>query len=314
MTPRMAKRPGIALLGADEPLGTEILRLLEERDLQLGMLSPLTLVDTEGCVTVMGAEEPLIAAFDFDWRQAGLLISASRSPEAAKLELAAAEAGLQVIGFTEAGRNLDGAVVTALRRVLAPLELKFGLVSVDITAILPVAALGQQGINELVEETRALFAMESRDPELFVVPIAFNLVPQTGTGGRKDSALESDTVEIVRNRLARPDLAMTMTALWAPVFHGLSMSVHAVLRGDVVALDELSAALAGQDGVVLMNDDLPGTVPTPVTDAQESEAVFVGRLRLALGETKRLAVWLVADMLRLEAAECVDLLEKLIEN
>jgi aspartate-semialdehyde dehydrogenase len=293
----------------------EILRLLDERGLDLGAVSPLTLVDTEGCVTVMGAEEPLIAAHEFDWQQANILISASRSPEAAKLEAVARQTGLQVIGFSVVDNKPDGAVATALCRVLTPLELKFGLVSVDITAILPVASLGQHGINELVEETRALFAMESREPELFSVPIAFNLVPQTGAGAKnKDSVLEEETVETVRSRLARPDLAMTMTTMWAPVFYGMSMSVHAVLREDVVGLDELCAVLAGQDGIVLMNDDLPGTVPTPVTDAQESEAVFVGRLRLASGETNRLAVWLVADMSRLEAAECVDFLEKLIEN
>lgn len=309
----MSDRPAIALLGADEPLGSEILRLIEERDLEVGLIYPLTLAESDGCVTVMGAEEPLIAAGEFEWRQAAIVVSASRSAEAAALEAAATGVGLRVAGAGQA-EDADSPLAAVLARVLSPVERDFGLDSVDVTAILPVASFGQQGINELVEETRALFAMESRESELLAVPIAFNLVPQSGASETlKDSTLELDTIAALRSRLGKAELAVTVTALWAPVFYGVSISLHVGLSSDA-GLDALQACLARAEGVVLMDSDLPGVVPTPVTDAQESEAVFAGRLRLAGNQPRRAALWLVADMARLEAAKIVDSLEKLIEK
>lgn len=316
----MTSQWSVALLGADEPLGGEILRLLDERRIPVGPLFPLSLEESDGCVTIMGAEEPLHPAVEFDWAQARIVVSASRSAAAEAFENAAIEAGCKVVCVGAQAQELpgrsvlSGALVTALSRVLCPIDREAGLESVDVAAMLPAAALGQDGVAELVEETRALFAMESREPNLFPIPLAFNLIPQTAVSAETaDSALERDVALAMRGLLGRDDLPFSMTAVWAPVFYGASLAVH-LATGKVVDLERMHALLAGSDDVVLMNADLAGGVPTPVTDAQESEAVFVGRLRQPGSQAKRLALWLVVDMMRLEAAKIVDLLEKWIEN
>ena len=315
----MTKLPSIALLGADEPLGEAILRLLEERGLELGTLFPLSLVESDGCATVDGIEVPLQDAGDFDWGQAQVVVSASRSAAAVRLEQVAVKRGCRVVGFgaqdAVAGKTvLVDAVALALQRVLSAIGRDDELLSVDAVAMLPVSFAGQEGVNELVEQTRGLFAMESPEPGVFPLQVAFNLIPQVGALSESDdSVVERELTGQLRSLLDLPDLPISVTAVWAPVFFGAAVSLHVGLRGESDAA-QLRSRLAKRDGITLMDAGLPGGVPTPATDALDSDTVFVGRLRRTAGQPGRIAMWLVVDIARLEAAQIVDWLENLIEK
>lgn len=313
----MTEKPNIALLGADEPLGEAVLRLIEERGLELGQLFPLTLSSSDGCAVIHGVEEPLCQVADFDWREAQIVLSVVRSPAALRIESIAAEAGCLVVGFGSPGavpgkELLPGALAQVMQRVLAPLGV--GLAGVDAVATLPVGLAGQEGVTELVEQTRALFAMETPEPNVFPLQIAFNLIPQVGAVSPDgESAIEGETAAELRAALDQPDLAVSVTAIWAPVFFGAGIALH-VTAFDDIDLVALRSQYSGRNDITLMDESLPGGVPTPATDAQESDSVFVGRLRQPAGQPKRLAMWLVADTTRLEAARIVDWLENLIEK
>ncbi len=60
-----------------------------------------------------------------------------------------------------------------------------------------------------------------------------------------------------------------------------------------------------------MEADLPAATPTPATDAQGSEAVFVGRIR---GDAGRFRFWLVFDPLQMEAGALVSAVENWIDK
>ncbi|NTV95512.1 MAG: hypothetical protein HGA75_08865 [Thiobacillus sp.] len=314
----MRKPPNIALLGADDPLGETFLRLLSERDVEIGEVFPLTLSDSEGCATVRGEELPLLDGADFDWSRADILVDAARSPAAARLEGKAAEAGCRVIGFGTGevpGRVvLAGGLTVALHRVLAALERNAPLASLSIVAMLPVAVAGEAGIAELAAQTRALFAMETAEPEAFPLQIAFNLIPQVGAMLEDGTGvLERDLAAGLKRLLDRPDLAVSATVAWAPLFYGAGVAVHATAR-DAVDIGTLRARLAACEGITLMDSQLPGGVATPATDAQDSDAVFVSRFRAGADAPQAIDLWLVADMIRLEATLLADGLENLIEK
>jgi len=311
--------PNIALLGADDPLGEAILRLVSERDIEVGEVYPLSLSESDGCVTVKGEELPLLDVAEFDWRQADLLIDAVRSPAARRLAAAAAAAGCRVIGLGDGGdaggrTAVAGGLSVAVHRALAPIQRIAALESVALTAMLPVAMAGEAGVAELAAQTRALFAMESPEPEAFPLQIAFNLVPQVGAPLADGSVpFESSVAAELKTLLGHPDLSVSVLAIWAPLFYGTGVAVHAVTGGEV-DLAALRRALAGPDGVTLMDVVLPGGVPTPATDALDSDTVFVGRLQRSVDSPRRFSMWLVADMTRLEATSVVDYLENLIEK
>jgi aspartate-semialdehyde dehydrogenase len=62
-----------------------------------------------------------------------------------------------------------------------------------------------------------------------------------------------------------------------------------------------------------METDLPAGMPTPATDAAESDDVFIGRIQAKATES-HLKLWLVFDPLRLEAAQIVAVVENWIDK
>lgn len=315
----MRKPLNIALLGADDPLGEAILRMLSERELDIGEVFPLSLSESDGCVTVRGEELPLLHANGFDWSRADLLLDAVRSPAAARTEATASAAGCRVIGLGHGGdiagrTGVDGALSTALHRVLAPIQRETPLAFLAVTAMLPVAVAGEAGVAELVSQTRALFAMEQVESEVFPLRVAFNLIPQVGPMlPDASSQFETELAGEARSMLGDSDLPMAVTAIWAPLFYGAAMAVHGVVR-DTMDLDTMRKRLSGLTNVTVMDAALPGGVPTPATDAQDSDTVFVGRFRRESRSDKHFSMWLVVDMVRLEASRIVDCVEKSIEK
>jgi len=264
-------------------------------------------------------EIPLVEAIEFDWSQADILINASRLPAAARHESVATKAGCKVLGFGqgegESGRiALEGAISLAVHRVLAPIQKDTPLNSVSVVAMLPVAAAGEAGVAELAAQTHALFAMENIETDVFPLRIAFNLIPQFGPMlANGSSRLEQDACDEIKALLGRPELPVAVTAILAPLFYGAGLTVH-VCAQDEIDLERLRRQLADRTGVTLMDTALPGGVATPATDAQDSDAVFVSRLRAGADARRDFSLWLVVDMTRLEASRIVDCVENSIEK
>ena len=108
-------------------------------------------------------------------------------------------------------------------------------------------------------------------------------------------------------------MPVMVTATWAPMFYGAALAIHGTTARDCCRAD-LRAWLSEAPGVTVMDEALLGGVPTPYTEAQEDDGVFVGRLRTESAGGRRFALWMVCDAIRLEAAQIVDQIENLIEK
>jgi aspartate-semialdehyde dehydrogenase len=171
---------------------------------------------------------------------------------------------------------------------------------------LPVALMGKAGVDELVNQSRGLFNMESPEPEVFPLQIAFNIIPQMDLATQRYSpATLSRAVEKIF-----PSLRVGYTVAWSPVFYGAMTALHVRLEHPV-DLAGLRRAFAHQEGICLMESELPAGNPTPATDSAESADIFIGQIR-AEGSDVRL--WLVYDPLRLEAGQMVSAVENWIEK
>jgi aspartate-semialdehyde dehydrogenase len=121
-------------------------------------------------------------------------------------------------------------------------------------------------------------------------------------GDADDAAMAEET-----HRLLGLDVAYT--SVQAPQFFGAAVVLHARTSRDVDTA-ALRQALRVADDITLMESDLPAGMPTPATDAVDSDDVFVGRIQSAGRHCK---FWLVFDPIRLEAARLADALENWIE-
>lgn len=294
----------LALLGAGDPLGAAILQILEEREVPVGRLYALSVGETDSSVTFRGQEWPCEPAEGFDCGRAQALLVASRRPVAARL-LEAARARCPAMPICTVD-DLDPAPAVAVARVLRTLTALGGPLSADAFVALPVSYAGQDAVEELATQSRGLFNLESPDAEVFPLRIAFNLLPHDTATGPHDFA---GRLRAACARLAG-DASVEFSVVWAPLFFGAAAQLHVRADAEVDA-HALRVALRRRDDVVLMEADLPAATPTPATDAQGSEAVFVGRIS---GDAGRFRLWLVFDPLQIEAGAMVSAVENWIDQ
>jgi aspartate-semialdehyde dehydrogenase len=300
-----ASRFDLAVLGGDDPLGGAVLQLLDEREIPVGRLYPLTLRDSDANVAFRGQDWPCEQAAEFDYSRVDALLVTSHSPAASRLsrEMRARRPTMPVLTLDD----IDPAPAVAVSRVLKTLAaLGDGLASVNAFVALPAAIAGQDGVEELANQSRGLFNMESAEPEVFPLQIAFNLVPHGAVGDAPsyESLLADATARLTGGAEA------AYSVVWAPIFFGSAIALHARTETSL-DIRALRGALAHRDGITLMEAELPAATPTPATDAQGSEAVFVSRIRV---DGKLARLWLVFDPIQMEAAQMVAAVENWIDK
>ncbi|MFN2318874.1 MAG: aspartate-semialdehyde dehydrogenase [Dermatophilaceae bacterium] len=207
--------------------------------------------------------------------------------------------------------------------VLGPLHELAGLVRLQVSSYQAVSGSGGVGLTELDSQLRAGYASGdpkdlARDggaltlpsPQVYMVPVAFNVVPIAGSLVDDDSG-ETDEEQKLRNESRRilhiPDLRVSGTCVRVPVFSGHSLAIHAEFSGDISPVEALDV-LKNAPGVVVTD------VPNPL-EATGRDEVFVGRVRRdqAAPEGKGLVLFVVGDNLRKGAAlNAVQIAEELV--
>lgn len=295
----------LAVLGADDPLGEAFLKVLEDSDAQVGRLFPLVLEDAEeGIVAFRGEEWPCLPAQGFDFSQAQALVVASPLAAAERV-LEAARAARPAMPVL-APRDVVPGPALAVARVLRVLTALGGTVQAEVFAMLPAALAGKAGVEELIDQSRGLFNMETPDPETFPLQLAFNLIPLQG---KMPGRYAPDSLAAaIRAQVAVEELGCS--AVWAPVLYGGTVALHARFAR-IVEGEDLRLALKRQDGICLMESDLPAGNPTPATDSGESADIFLGQLGV---DGRHARIWMVFDPLRLEALQMAAVVENWIER
>ncbi|MEJ2086835.1 MAG: Asd/ArgC dimerization domain-containing protein, partial [Acidobacteriota bacterium] len=103
-----------------------------------------------------------------------------------------------------------------LAHLLAPLS-DLEIDRVDGHLMLPASARGQEALDELFNQTRAILAMNRDKPEsIFGAQLAFNLLPFD---------LNSDDQELLLTSILESSIDLNLDATQAGVFHSLSASV-----------------------------------------------------------------------------------------
>lgn len=304
----MASQFDLAVLGVDAPLGVAVLAMLDEREVPIGQLFALTLGEPDASATFQGKEWPYQAAAEFDFAQAQALLVTSTGAATARLveKIRALRPTMPILDINTDDALIDAASALIAARVIKPIAALAGVVTAEAFVTLPVSLAGKEGVEELVEQTRGLFNMDNPEPETFPLQIAFNVIPKMAEKG----ALDYETLlEKTVTRLAG-GVSVGFTAVTGPLFFGAAMALH-VRTEKNLEIEMLRNAFKHQDGITLMEAVIPASLPTPATDAQGSQDVFVGRIRVD-GDTCRL--WLVFDPITLEAAQMAASVENWIDK
>jgi aspartate-semialdehyde dehydrogenase len=207
--------------------------------------------------------------------------------------------------------------------VLKPLHDAAELRRLVVSTYQAVSGSGGAGVAELDQQVRAVADKASEltfdgtaiafpEPQKYVRPIAFNVLPLAGSIV-DDGEFETDEEKKLRNEsrkiLGIPDLLVSGTCVRVPVFTGHSLSINAEFARPL-PVESARELLSRASGVFLSD------VPTPL-DAAGRDPSYVGRLRQDPGvpDARGLALFVSSDNLRKGAAlNAVQIAELLVER
>ena len=143
--------------------------------------------------------------------------------------------------------------------------------------------------------------MKGEAPKKFNKPIFGNCLPQIDSflddGYTKE---EMKMVNETRKILGIPDLRVTATTVRVPVFHSHSESINVEFEKPF-ELDELRDVLRHAEGIVVQDDFKNEEYPMAIL-AEDTDPVYVGRIRRDYSVESGVNLWVVADNIRKGAA------------
>jgi aspartate-semialdehyde dehydrogenase len=328
----------IVVVGATGAVGTEVLKILEQRGHSENEVVPVASARSAGrklsfAGRTIVVEELAAGVF----RDGDLAIFDVPDEVSAEWVPVATERGALVIDKSAAWRmhdqvplvvpevNPDAAQdppigiianpnCTTLAMVvpLAPLHRAAGLNRLVLASYQAASGSGKPGIDELWDQTELVVKEPEQVREglgrdvleagsTFSEPIAMNVIPQCGSV--KEDGYTSEELKLcheTRKIMGLPELRATATCVRVPVMVGHAVAVHASFDRDI-SPDEARSLLKDADGVALRDDVSRGIYPTPL-EAAGQDPCYVGRIRQDPWEKNTLEMFCVADNLRKGAA------------
>jgi aspartate-semialdehyde dehydrogenase len=343
------KRYNVAVVGATGAVGTEMLRVLQERRFPVKGLCLLASSRSKGKRLPFNGSTHRVEqlqgrsfnGIDVALFSAGAARSLEFAPEAVRR-------GSVVVDNSSAFR-MDARVPLvvpevnpgALRRhqglianpncstiimlvPLAPLHRAAGIARLVVSTYQSVSGAGAKAMYQLWQETQQVLGRGARrgaplDVRLAKVAgplpkqIAFNVIPQVDVFLPNSSTKEEmKMVNETRKILGEPRLPVSATCVRVPVFVSHSEAVWLQTKRPL-SVGQARKLLARAPGVRLLDEPRSGRYPLPIL-AAGTDDVFVGRLRKDASVRNGLVLWVSGDNLRKGAAtNAVQIAELLIQ-
>lgn len=316
----------IAILGATGAVGRQMRRILEEYELPVEELRLLASRRSAGeRLPFCGEQIPVREAEEGSFRGLDFVLGAVESDRSRLYAPAIRESGAVYIDNSSAFRldpevplvvpEINGEDAFTHRGIVAnpncstvislmaaaPIHRLSPIESMTASTYQAVSGAGQQGLEELEGQMRAI--AEGREPvrRVFPAQIALNVIPHIGmeqANGYTDEEMKLQNEG--RRILHTPELRVSCTCVRVPVLrsHSISLTLRTRERLDLDAVREAIAAFPG----CRLAEDLEGRdYPTPL-DSSGGDLVWVGRVRRDLTAENALSLWCCGDQLRKGAA------------
>jgi len=184
--------------------------------------------------------------------------------------------------------------------VLKPLHDAAVIKRVVVSTYQSVSGAGKEGMDELWDQTKAIYGMGDKTPKKFPKQISFNLIPHIGTFREDGYTDEEAKMWNETHKMIDPTINLTVTCVRVPVFVGHSESVNIEFENPMDE-DLAREILREADGVSVVDKREPGGYITPIEAVGEFDT-YVSRIRNDTTVPYGLNLWIVADNLRKGAA------------
>jgi aspartate-semialdehyde dehydrogenase len=183
---------------------------------------------------------------------------------------------------------------------LKPLHEKATIKRVVISTYQSVSGAGKEAMEELFNQTRAVFVADPIETQKFTKRIAFNCIPHIDAFMDSGETKEEWKITAETKKILDPKIKVTATAVRVPVFVSHSEAVNIEFENEISA-DEAREILRSAPGCLVVDKREDGGYVTPYEAAGE-DATYISRIREDPTVDFGLNIWVVSDNLRKGAA------------
>ena len=318
----------VVVAGATGNVGREMLNILAEREFPIDEITVLASRKSLGTEVSFGdktLKTKDLATFDFTgWDMALFAVGSGPTKEFAPK---AAAAGCVVIDNSSLYRydhdvplivpevNADAILGYAKRNIIAnpncstaqmvvalkPLHDRARIKRVVVSTYQSVSGAGKEGMDELWEQTKAVYnPVKEVPPTKFTKQIAFNVIPHIDVFLDSGETKEEWKMVAETKKILDPRIKVTATCVRVPVFVGHSEAINIEFE-EPLDWQEAQDILREAPGVMLIDKRENGGYITPIECVGEY-ATYVSRVREDSTIENGLNLWCVSDNLRKGAA------------
>ena len=330
----------IAVVGATGNVGREMLNILEERQFPVTEVVALASQRSVGREAAFGDRRLKVQALeDYDFIGTDIALFSAGSPVSEEYAPKAASAGCVVIDNSSKFRmdpdvplivpEVNAEAISGYRRkniianpncstaqlvvALKPIHDDAGIKRVVVSTYQSTSGAGKEAMDELFNQTKAIYVNDPVKPVQFTKQIAFNVIPHIDVFMEDGYTKEEWKMMVETKKILDPKIRLSATCVRVPTFVGHAEAVNLELERPMSAADA-RALLRESPGLMVVDKPEDGGYITPV-DCVGDYATFVSRIREDATVENGLNLWIVSDNLRKGAAlNAVQIAESLINR
>ncbi|AEI38547.1 MAG: aspartate-semialdehyde dehydrogenase [Zymomonas mobilis subsp. pomaceae] len=319
----------VVVAGATGNVGREMLAILSEREFPIDDIAVLASARSQGTPIEFGESGKVLKVQNienFDWTGWDIALFAVGSEATKKYAPIAAKAGCTVIDNSSLFR-MDPDVPLIVPEVnpeaidqykkkniianpncstaqlvvaLKPLHDAAKIKRVVVTTYQSVSGAGKAGMDELFEQSRAIFVGDPIEPKKFTKQIAFNIIPHIDVFLDDGFTKEEWKMVVETKKILDPKIKLVATCARVPVFVSHAEAVNIEFENELTA-DQAREILREAPGIMVVDKREDGGYITPV-EAVGDFATYISRIREDPTVENGLVIWVVSDNLRKGAA------------
>lgn len=329
----------VAVVGATGNVGREILEIMAQRNFPVSEVVALASRNSQGKQVSFGDDKVLEVQVldDYDFSDTdialfspGSAVSKVHAPRAAaqgcvvidntsyfrmdpNVPLVVPEVNASALKDFAKGNIIANPNCSTAQMVVAlkPLHAVNPIKRVVVSTYQSVSGAGKDAMDELYNQTKALYMHDHQDPKKFTKRIAFNVIPHIDSFMDDGQTKEEWKMVEETKKILDPSIQVTATCVRVPVFVGHSESVNIEFTNPITE-EEVYDLLENAEGVSVVDRRENGGYMTPLECVGE-DGVFVSRIRRDPTVANGINMWVVSDNLRKGAAlNAVQIAETLI--
>jgi len=317
----------VAVIGATGNVGREMLDILDERGFPADEVVAIASRRSQGTEVSFGDRTLKVQALEhFDFKGTDIaLMSAGGAVSKEWSPRIAAQAAV-VIDNSSAWRydpdvplivpEVNAGAVEGFRKkniianpncstaqlvvALKPLHEKATIRRVVVATYQSVSGAGKDAMDELFDQTKAVYVADPIEPKKFSKRIAFNVIPHIDVFMEDGATKEEWKMIAETKKILDPKIKLSATCVRVPVFVGHSEAVNIEFENPITA-DEARDILREAPGCLVVDKREDGGYVTPYECAGE-DATYISRIREDQTLENGLSMWIVSDNLRKGAA------------